>query len=33
VVFFIFRKVGPIYSIRVDLELIDGIINDLYDEL
>lgn len=33
VVFFIFRKVGPIYSIRIDLELISEIINDLYNEL
>jgi hypothetical protein len=33
VVFFIFRKVGPIYSVRVDIELIDEIINELYDEL
>jgi hypothetical protein len=33
VLFFIFKKVGPIYSIRVDIELIDEIINELYDEL
>lgn len=33
VVFFILRKVGPLYSIRVDTELIDEIINDLYNEL
>ena len=33
VVFFILRKVGPLYSIRVDVELIDEILNDLYDEL
>lgn len=33
VVFFIFRKVGPIYSVRVDIEIIDEIINELYDEL
>lgn len=32
VVFFIFRKVGPIYSVRIDIELIDEIINELYDE-
>lgn len=33
IVFFIFRKVGPLYSIRVDIETIDEIINDLYNEL
>ena len=33
IVFFIFRKVGPIYSIKVDIETIDEIINDLYNEL
>jgi len=33
VVFFILRKVGPLYSIRIDIELIDEIINDLYNEL
>ncbi len=33
IVFFIFRKVGPIYSVKVDLELIDEIINELYDEV
>jgi len=33
VVFFILKKVGPLYSVRVDTELIDEIINDLYDEL
>lgn len=32
VVFFIFRKVGPIYSVRIDIEIIDEIINELYDE-
>jgi hypothetical protein len=33
VVFFIFRKVGPLYSIRVDVEMLDEIANELYDEL
>lgn len=33
VLFFIFKKVGPIYSIKVDIEIIDEIINELYDEL
>lgn len=33
VVFFILKKVGPIYSIRVDIELIDSIIEELYDEI
>ena len=33
VVFFIFRKVGPVYSIRVDIDLIDEIIEELYNEL
>lgn len=33
VVFFIFRKVGPIYSVRIDIEIIDEIINELYNEL
>jgi hypothetical protein len=33
IVFFIFRKVGPIYSIKVDIDMIDQIINDLYNEL
>jgi hypothetical protein len=33
VVFFIFRKVGPLYSIRVDISLIDEIINELYNEI
>lgn len=33
IVFFIFKKVGPLYSVRVDIELIDEIINDLYDDV
>jgi hypothetical protein len=33
VIFFIFKKVGPFYSVRIELELIDEIINELYDEL
>lgn len=33
IVFFIFKKVGPLYSVRVDIELIDEIINDLYDDI
>jgi hypothetical protein len=33
IVFFIFKKVGPLYSIRVDIDLIDEIINDLYDDV
>jgi hypothetical protein len=33
VIFFILKKVGPIYSIRVDLEMINEIIDELYDEL
>jgi hypothetical protein len=33
VVFFILRKVGPIVSIKIDIELIDEIINDLFEEI
>jgi hypothetical protein len=33
VTFFIFKKVGPIYAVKVDIEVIDQIINELYDEL
>lgn len=33
VVFFILKKVGPLYSVRVDIELIDEIINELYEEI
>jgi len=33
VIFFILKKVGPIYSIRVDLETINEIIDELYNEL
>ena len=33
VVFFIFKKIGPLYSARVDIETIDEVINELYDEL
>lgn len=29
-IFFIFRKVGPLYSIRVDTDLINEIIDELY---
>jgi hypothetical protein len=32
-VFFILRKVGPLYSVRVDIETIDEIINELYNEI
>jgi hypothetical protein len=30
--FFIFRKVGPIYAIKISLEIIEEIVNELYDE-
>lgn len=33
IVFFVFKKVGPLYSVKIDVELIDEIINELYDEL
>ena len=33
IVFFILKKVGPLYSVRVDIELIDEIINELYDDV
>lgn len=33
IIFFIFKKVGPLYSIRVDIEVIDEIIDELYDEI
>jgi hypothetical protein len=33
IIFFIFKKVGPIYSIRIDLDLINEILDELYDEL
>ena len=33
VIFFIFKKVGPLYSVRVDIDLIDEIINELYDDV
>lgn len=33
VVFLILRKVGPLYAVRVGVETIDEIINELYDEL
>jgi hypothetical protein len=33
VIFFIFKKVGPIYAIKIDLELIDEIIEELYNEI
>lgn len=33
IIFFIFKKVGPLYAIRVDIETIEEIINELYDEL
>ncbi len=33
IVFFALRKVGPIASMRVDIELIDEIINELYEEV
>lgn len=32
-IFFILRKVGPLYSIRVDIELIEEVISDLYENL
>lgn len=33
IVFFVLRKVGPIASVRIDIELIDEIINELYEEI
>jgi hypothetical protein len=33
IVFFILKKVGPLYSVRVDIELIDEIINELYNDV
>ena len=33
VIFFIFKKVGPLYSIRVDIDLIDEIVNELYETI
>jgi len=33
IIFFIFKKVGPLYSIRVDIDMIDEIINDLYNDV
>jgi hypothetical protein len=33
IMFFIFKKVGPIYAIKIDIEVIDQIISELYDEL
>ena len=33
IVFFILRKVGPIASVRIDIELIDEIINELFEEI
>jgi hypothetical protein len=31
--FFIFRKVGPIYAIKISLETIEEIVNELYEEI
>lgn len=33
VMFFIFKKVGPLYSVRLDIELIDEIIEELYENV
>jgi hypothetical protein len=33
IVFLIFRKVGPIYSVRVELELINDLVEELYNDL
>lgn len=33
IVLFILKKVGPLYSVRVDLEAINEIIDDLYNEI
>lgn len=33
VLFFIFKKVGPLYAIKVDLEIIDQIVEELYEEI
>lgn len=33
VIFFIFKKIGPLYSIRLDIDVIDEIINDIYETL
>ena len=33
VLFFIFKKVGPLYSVRVGTDIINEIVNELYDEL
>jgi DNA-binding transcriptional regulator GbsR (MarR family) len=33
IIFFVLRKVGPIISTKIDIELIDEIINELYEEI
>lgn len=33
IAFFVLKKVGPLYAVRVDIETLDEIINELYDEL
>lgn len=33
VIFFILKKVGPLYSIRLDIDVIDEIINELYENI
>lgn len=33
IVLFILKKIGPLYSVRVDLETINEIIDDLYNEI
>lgn len=33
ILFFIFRKIGPIHVLRIDIEVIDAIIEELYEEL
>lgn len=33
VIFFILKKVGPLYSIRLDIDVIDEIINEIYETL
>jgi len=33
VIFFILKKVGPLYSIRLDIEVIEEVIEELYENI
>ena len=33
VIFFILKKVGPLYSIRLSIEIIEEIIEELYENV